>query len=121
MLSVMQAAMQNQAWEAMEQWRNTIRRMASPHPGYEETSLGQSDAIFANVPFPLVNTVFVDHELDGAAFREIEQFTAARAVPWMLVAPDDVVPEGMAVAFEITYMRTDVLLPPVRQAPDIEF
>ena len=72
--------------EALEQWKNSVRRMASPHPGYEEASLGTISAVFGNVAFPLVNSFFATRQTEEQDMVAAVEFASRRGVPWVLVA-----------------------------------
>ncbi len=117
----MQAAPYAYSVEALEQWKNSVRRMAAPHPRWEEATLGEVSAVFANVPFPLVNAFFAGTNVDDGVLTAVEEFAAARDVPWVMVALNGITPPGLEPAMSLTYMAADRLLPAVRQLPELEY
>jgi GNAT superfamily N-acetyltransferase len=105
--------------EALEQWSNAVRRMASPLPGFEEVDLGSATAVFGNVPFSLVNNIAL--RAQPPSLDSIRAFASSRNVPWTLLAPDFVRPDGLDPMFPLTYMAADDILPAVRTLPDLEY
>lgn len=117
----MQAAPQQYNLEAFEQWKNSVRQMAAPHPGWEEATLGEVSAVFANVAFPLANSFFFPKPVDGAALTAVHEFANARAVPWVAVALNGITPPGLDAMMSLTYMAAEHLVPPSRQLPELEY
>jgi hypothetical protein len=117
----MQAAPQQYNLEALEQWKNSVRQMAAPHPGREEATLGEVSAVFSNVAFPLANAFFASTIVDRGAMTALQEFAAARDVPWVMVALNGITPPGLDAIMSLTYMATERLLPPSRQLPDLEY
>jgi hypothetical protein len=112
-----------------------VRRMAEPLPRFEEVEVPSGRAIWANVPFGLVNEYILsepapDRErfalwVDGAV-----QFATRRRLPWLLALCPDHMPEGgteilaehgLVPAMSTTYMAAERVLPPVRPLPSLEY
>ena len=109
------------ASEAIEQWKNAVRRIASPLATYEEADIGSLSAIFGNVPFALVNNVFVEGALSESALNDAKEFARIRGVPWMMLTCEGTTPAGFAPAIPLTYMTADELLPPSRTLPELNY
>ena len=117
----MQAAPHRHDLEALEQWKNSVRQMIAPHPGREEATLGEVSAIFGNVAFPLLNTFFIAAAVDTGVLAALQQFAAARGVPWVAVALDGITLPGLDPTMSLTYMAADRLPAPSRPLPALEY
>ena len=121
--------------EAVEQLKLMVRRMASALPGYEEAEVGAASAVWANVPFPLVNQAFLNEQLrdrhDVEAMSEaVCGFASSRACPWMFAMVEPWLPAGAAEvlrahnlepAMHVTYMTAVELAPPARPLPSLDY
>ena len=117
----MQAVPQRYNVEALEQWKNSVRRMAAPHPGCEEATLGEVSAVFANVAFPLINAFFIATTVDGGVLTAVQEFAKAREVPWVAVALDGITLPGLDPIMSLTYMAADRLPVATRPLPTLEY
>ena len=121
--------------EAVDQWKVTVRRMASPLPRYEEAELGAASAIWGNVLFPLTNHAFLDRQLSHlhdveAVSDGVSSFASSRDCPWMFAMVEPWLPAGAAEvlrahnlepAMHVTYMTADELEPPSRPEPSLQY
>lgn len=121
--------------EAVDQWKVTVRSMASLLPGYEEAPLGAATGIWGNVIFPLANHAFLDRQLGDihdmqAVTDTVCGFALSRKCPWMFAVLEPWLPAGAAdvlrahglePAMHLTYMTATDLHPPNRPEPQLEY
>lgn len=131
----MQPAPDGSYIEAVDQWKLSVRRMASPLPGYEESTFRGASAIWGNVLFPLTNHAFLEQPVrDTDELNTVTDgvcgFAASRDLPWMFTmcepwlpagAADVLQAHGLAPAIHFTYMTATELAPSLRAVPPLEY